>query len=155
MEISTKFTIGAAVLYKNKRYRIEKIIIGKDMEINSLFTGITPILFSCCISLSSAMTIILSRYSILWYPMLLYPISLYPISLYPISLYPIAFDWWVESLLFVHYESDFDSLLRSFVLCCRIYCGLPVPVAFSALSCSLQSPPVIVWTRVGLIMNAV
>ena len=30
MEISTKFTIGAAVLYKNKRYRIEKIIIGKD-----------------------------------------------------------------------------------------------------------------------------
>lgn len=30
MEISTKFTIGGAVLYKNKRYRIEKIIIGKD-----------------------------------------------------------------------------------------------------------------------------
>lgn len=30
MEISTKFTIGAAVLYKNKRYRIEKIIMGKD-----------------------------------------------------------------------------------------------------------------------------
>lgn len=30
MEISTKFTIGSAVLYKNKRYRIEKIIMGKD-----------------------------------------------------------------------------------------------------------------------------
>ena len=30
MEISTKFTIGSAVLYKKKRYRIEKIIMGKD-----------------------------------------------------------------------------------------------------------------------------
>lgn len=30
MEISTKFSIGAPVIYKNERYKIEKIIISED-----------------------------------------------------------------------------------------------------------------------------